>query len=304
MTNAWIQRALTIALMLLAGCIAVWTWQKQPYLLTLSIFLPLSLVGFFELMQFALLRYINRFDPSPKASLAEYGKAYAGELITSIKVFNLWQPFMRHSIPDNLNPDLQQLRGVILVHGFFCNRGLWMPWLRQLQKEGRVFVALDLAPAFGSINNYAPLIEKAVQQVWQATGKAPVLVGHSMGGLAIRAWACRQNSAPPSPESQTRVHRVITLGTPHYGTWLGQFSQTINGQQMRMNSQWLLDLQASEKSCPVPPITCLYSNCDNIVFPVSSAALVGADNRLVRGLGHVQMVMNQGVMQMCWALMK
>jgi triacylglycerol lipase len=40
---------------------------------------------------------------------------------------------------------------------------------------------------FGGIDDYAPLIEQAVQQVTQATGRPPLLVCHSMGGLAARA---------------------------------------------------------------------------------------------------------------------
>jgi triacylglycerol esterase/lipase EstA (alpha/beta hydrolase family) len=53
-----------------------------------------------------------------------------------------------------------------------------------------------------------------VRRVTQATGLPPVIVAHSMGGLATRAWL-RAFSA------DARVHRVITLGTPHGGTWLG-----------------------------------------------------------------------------------
>ena len=45
--------------------------------------------------------------------------------------------------------------------------------------------------------------------------------------------------------------------------------------------------------------TCWYSNCDNIVFPASTAALAGADNRFVDGLAHVQMAFDPGVMQAC-----
>ena len=67
--------------------------------------------------------------------------------------------------------------------------------------------------------------------VTEATGLPPVLVCHSMGGLA--AWpGC-------APAADARVHRVLTLGTPHAGTWLARFSHTENGCQMRMNSAWL-----------------------------------------------------------------
>jgi hypothetical protein len=35
--------------------------------------------------------------------------------------------------------------------------------------------------------------------------------------------------------------------------------------------------------------TCYYSSCDNIVFPVSTATLPGADNRYVNGVAHVHL---------------
>ena len=49
--------------------------------------------------------------------------------------------------------------------------------------------------------------------------------------------------------------------------------------------------------------TCWYSNTDNIVFPTSTAALPGADNRLVRGAAHVQMAFLPEVMTATLALL-
>ena len=46
-----------------------------------------------------------------------------------------------------------------------------------------------------------------------------------------------------------------------------------------------------------PPFTCWYSNCDNIVFPVSSAALPSADNRLVRGVAHVHLAFHPAIIE-------
>jgi hypothetical protein len=48
--------------------------------------------------------------------------------------------------------------------------------------------------------------------------------------------------------------------------------------------------------------TCWYSNCDNIVFPASTAALEGADNRLMRGVAHVALAFHPQVMRESLAL--
>ena len=42
---------------------------------------------------------------------------------------------------------------------------------------------------------------------------------------------------------------------------------------------------------------CYHSNCDNIVFPASSATLPGADNRSADGLAHVSMAFHPQVME-------
>lgn len=110
--------------------------------------------------------------------------------------------------------------------------------------------------------------------------------------MAARAWL-RAYAA------DARVHRVLTLGTPHTGTWLARFSHTENGRQMRMNSAWLQALKAQEPPGRAKLFVCWYSNCDNIVFPATVAALPGAQHRLVTGVAHVQMVLDPLVVQAC-----
>jgi triacylglycerol esterase/lipase EstA (alpha/beta hydrolase family) len=135
-----------------------------------------------------------------------------------------------------------------------------------------------------------PIVEEAVQKVTAASGRPPILVCHSMGGLVARAWL-------RSAKDPERVAQVITIGSPHHGTWLGRFSHLPNGRQMRLDSDWLRQMERDEESYPRPPWTCWYSNCDNIVFPVSTAALHGADNRWLVGVAHVALAFAPEVMQ-------
>ena len=162
----------------------------------------------------------------------------------------------------------------------------------RLRAGGHAYVAVNLEPVFGSIDDYPAIIDDAVRRVAQATGMAPVVIGHSMGGLATRAWlrAC---------QADARVHHIITLGTPHGGTWLGRFSRSANGRQMQLGSEWVRQLRTTEPPARASLFTCWYSNCDNIVFPTSTAALAGADNRLVEGVAHVEMALDPGVMREC-----
>ena len=147
------------------------------------------------------------------------------------------------------------------------------------------------------IDDYAPQIDDAVRQVTQATGMAPLLVCHSMGGLAARAWLKQM-------KAETRVHHVVTIGTPHRGTWLARFGHGHNSRQMRLLSDWQTQLDHEMPVDRHTLFTCWYSNSDNIVFPASTATLEGADNRLVRGAAHVQMAFLPEVMDATLAMLE
>ena len=99
---------------------------------------------------------------------------------------------------------------IVLIHGLWMN-GLEM-WLlrRRLQKRGyRVYqfryrtVERDLAANAERLNNY---LSKYVE------GETVHLVAHSLGGLVVR----RLLSDFPAQ----RPGRVVTLGTPHQGSYV------------------------------------------------------------------------------------
>ena len=250
------------------------------------------------IVEFVIARRINKFDPVPQATWQHLFAAWWGETVVAAQVFCWRQPFRANAIADRLGPEAKVLgrRGVVFVHGFFCNRGVWTPWLERLQSQDNAFIAVDLEPLFGSIDDYAPQIDDAVRRVRLATGLAPLLVCHSMGGLAVRAWIKLMNG-------QAQVDHVVTIGTPHRGTWLARFGHGKNSHQMRLGSCWLAKLNHDLPTDSHVQFTCWYSNCDNIVFPASNATLPGALHRLFLGAGHVQLAFMPEVMQATLALL-
>jgi triacylglycerol esterase/lipase EstA (alpha/beta hydrolase family) len=251
----------------------------------------------FLALEFVLLRFINRSDPAPQPRTRELFGAWIDEALVAPRVFFWRQPFRSQAVPDRLEPAAPGMRGVVLIHGFFCNRGFWTPWLEQLEASGRPFVAVSLEPILGSIDEYAAQIDEAVCRVTAASGGLPpLLVCHSMGGLAARAWLKLM-------KAEGRVHHVVTIGTPHGGTWLAGFSHGENGRQMRLLSDWRTALDHEMPEGRHALFTCWYSNCDNIVFPTSTATLAGADNRLLRGVAHVRMAFLPEVMARSLALL-
>lgn len=289
MTIARLQQAITLSL-LLAGLtwLAFW-WHRGQWGIALGGAL-LLLTGHAAVLglEFLLLRHVRQGDPTPPATDGQLLRAWLAEVLHAPRVFCWRQPFFSGRFPDHLPPDGQGRRGVLLVHGFVCNRGLWNPWMARLRAQGVPFVAVNLEPPFGSIDAYADTLQQAAQRLHAATGTAPLMVAHSMGGLAVRAWwrAHPQAQAP---------HHVVTIGTPHQGTWLGRYGQTTNTRQMRWQGAWVRQLAAAEPAARAAHFTCFYSHCDNIVFPPAAATLAGADNRHLPGWSHVHLAYHPAV---------
>jgi triacylglycerol lipase len=301
MTNAWLQRFIVLGSLIFWGLMAAWLWPDQRGWAWLCLAMPVIITPLILGIQCVWASMVNRADPAPRASSVQWFCAWFAEWRAAAMVFTWWQPFRYNAIPDNLQPTPGK-RGMVLVHGFFCNRALWMEWMTHLKAQGRVFVSVDLEPAYGSISEYAQVLERAVAAVEKATGLPPVIVGHSMGGLAIRAWAAQAGKEQQG--TIARVHRIFTLGTPHHGTAIAAASHTENGDQMRRGSDWLAQNASHLPDSFAQYCTCFYSHCDNIVFPASTATLQGADNQHIAGYAHVQLVFSNEIRQACWAALE
>jgi triacylglycerol lipase len=293
-THSALARLLQAVIFLLVSCSLAWLawhWSASPMVAAAGAVAIAMVHSVVLAIEFVALRVISRSDTAPRPTWRELVGAWLRETVIDLRVFGWRQAFRWREEPDWLPnaPSRPPHRGAVFIHGFVCNRGFWTPWLKELRTRGHAFAAVNLEPVFGSIDEYVPIIEDAVERVTRATGMAPVLVCHSMGGLAARAWLrvmCADD----------RVHHVITIGSPHHGTWLARFSRLENGRQMRMNGKWLRQLESGGKANRNANFTCWYSNCDNVVFPASTATLPGADNRLVRGAAHVDLGFRDEVM--------
>jgi pimeloyl-ACP methyl ester carboxylesterase len=280
-----------------------WFWGRSGWLAGAGALMILLGYALVMAIEFLAVARVNRGDAVPAASTRALLGAWWQEIRVAPLVFCWQQPFRWRTLPDTDTAsanDQSYTPAVVFVHGFVCNRGFWLPWMRELITLNIPYTSVNLEPIFGSIADYVPVIEEAVQRAERLTGLPPVLVCHSMGGLAARAWL-----AHGSPAAQ-RLRQVITIGTPHYGTWISRFSRMPNGRQMRQNHEWLGTLSAGEVAALVTPYSryvCWYSNADNIVFPASTAMLPGADNRHVPGVAHVALAFHPRVMRESLAML-
>jgi triacylglycerol lipase len=239
-------------------------------------------------VEFVLMAVVHADDPTPRASLLTLISAWWTECVVACWVFNWQQPFREHAQADVLGRP--GVRGIVFVHGYLCNRAFWNPWLAHCERLDVPCVAVSLEPVFSDLQPYAAQVERAIAQLERQTGLAPVLVCHSMGGLVARAWMAAV------PGADARVHRTITIGSPHGGTWLARLSRTVNAHHMRPANDWLRGLAANEPAGRYEHFTCFFGHADNIVFPPRSATLPGADNRHLAATPHVAMAFHPAVM--------
>jgi triacylglycerol lipase len=279
---AWLLRSAQLALGAAAALLGGWLWLLGYRVGALGAAVAVLAAPAWVLgLECVLMAWHNRHDPAPPAGWPQVLRAWGAEVLSFVAVFGWRQPWREHAVADA--PVGQGRRGVVFVHGYVSNRGLWTPWFRHLRRLQVPYASVSLAPVFADLDRYAPQVEAAVRRIEQATGLAPVLVCHSMGGLVARAWLRQQGG------QAARVHRVVTLGSPHHGTWLARFSATPNGLQMRRGSAWLQQLAQGESAGLRARFVCLYSHCDNIVFPASTAVLPGAQSVHVPGWPHVRL---------------
>lgn len=301
MTVAWLQRVgVGAGLLLMVSW--TWVWWDRPGWAVGGVVAVLAGMWVAQAVHFGLAAWVGRREAGRDRGLTSFGgwlRAWWREGWLALRVFAWWQPLRPAALPDDLGAGRT---GLVLVHGYLCNRALWTGWMRHCRAEGYPCVAVTLEPVFGSIDDYAPAIELAVQALTRSTGRPPLLLCHSMGGLAVRAWWrwWRQASMEAGripPALGDRVREVITLGTPHQGTWLARFSQMPNGRQMRLDSPWLRALAADEPSDERSVFECWSSDCDNVVFPLGVAELPGARLRRLQGVGHIGLIEAPGLRQ-------
>jgi len=231
---------------------------------------------------------------APRARWRDLLRAVLREWIESTAIFGWRMPWRSNAIEDHLPKTSRGLRGVVFIHGYICNRGLWNPWMKRLLKLDRAFVAVTLEPVFSTLDEYVPQVERAVRRMEAATGLAPVIVAHSMGGLVARAWL-RSRATHKRSDGTDEAARLITIGTPHRGTWLAAFARTPNARQMRVGSAWMAALAGKEPPTLPGLITSWWSECDQIVYPPPTGVYPGSEAKQLRGVGHIALTAREEI---------
>jgi pimeloyl-ACP methyl ester carboxylesterase len=174
---------------------------------------------------------------------------------------------------------------VVLVHGYFANRGYFRLLVKRLEAQGIAPIFVPTAHAVTApIEAFADGLRAHVERIVAGTGQPRVvLVGHSMGGLVARAYMARHGTA--------RVARLVTLGSPHRGSLLARCGMGANARQMEPGSAFLEGLARDEAAAQSRvPVLAVYSRHDNMVLPQANGRLEGARMVAISGVGHIAML--------------
>jgi triacylglycerol lipase len=173
----------------------------------------------------------------------------------------LWRALWRPSQAPN-----QNLQPVFIVHGLYHNASAWVLYRWWLKKAGYANIYCWYYSSFeGSFDQIVNDFNQWVQEIIaeRHPGQQAIMIGHSLGGLIIRAHI-------NNPETARQVTTVVTLGTPHQGSKLAALG--IGRLAQSLLYQGLLS-QRLENAVPPKDVKRLavVSPTDNMVLPPPDA---------------------------------
>ena len=178
---------------------------------------------------------------------------------------------------------------ILLVHGIVSNRSIFTLLRRGLTRRGfsNVF-AMNYSTILTDVRAAAAGLGVEVEQVVAETGFERIhIIGHSLGGLIARYYVTRLGG-------DARVHTLVTLGTPHTGTYAAYAVPTTLMEQMRPGSGLMRELARPVRGCRTRFIS-YWSDTDLAIFPQRAAALrhedLSARNVRLHGAGHLTLPM-------------
>lgn len=181
----------------------------------------------------------------------------------------------------------RDLRTVVFVHGFQANRASLFPAQAWLRLRGHKRQLSYNYASTVSIESMAIRLKRHLDA--QVRGGRIDIVAHSMGGLVARVYLQMLGG-------HRRVDRLITLGTPHHGTWASTYLPTRLVSQFHPDGPFIRRLNALP---PPPGVQChfLVGGQDGIILPPDSARSPWPDHEdaaetlLFDDLGHLDLVL-------------
>jgi len=176
---------------------------------------------------------------------------------------------------------------IVFVHGLGGNRGnfLLMAWYLRLHGRKRSYRIHFKGGQ--SLHEMANTLARFVRSVKKATGEKQVeIVAHSLGGIVARLAITEHRIA-------RSVKTLITLGTPHHGTYPARYASTNATLDMRPDSELIKALNEKTMPSSVRVVT-FFSRNDLFVLPWNSAVVEGAEQVDMTPFTHYSYLIDPG----------
>lgn len=176
---------------------------------------------------------------------------------------------------------------ILLVHGLVDNRSVFTLLRRALRRRGfGQVLTVNYSPFTQDVRTAAAQLARLVEKTCEQTGYERVhVVGHSLGGVVARYYVQRMGGG-------ARVHTLVTLGSPHAGTYSAHLLPARLVRQLRPGSDLMLELETPAPGCRTRFVA-YWSDLDQLIVPKRSARVVHPDlsarNVLLHGVGHMSL---------------
>jgi triacylglycerol esterase/lipase EstA (alpha/beta hydrolase family) len=179
---------------------------------------------------------------------------------------------------------------LVFVHGLKGNRGTFLPMSWYLNLAGRKRSYKIQFDSGQSLEQMAEALAAFIRSVTDATNEPQVeMVAHSLGGIIARLAVQEHGLAP-------LVKTLITLGTPHRGTYPARFANTEATREIRPESDLVKRLNRAGWPDGVRGVT-FWSRNDLFVLPAESAAADGTEQIEATPFTHYSYLIDPR----CWA---
>ncbi len=167
---------------------------------------------------------------------------------------------------------------IVLVHGLMATAGAFSPMVSKLHGELGVDVHTFTFLPGATLDAIATRIHEAITHLDDA--RRIHLVGHSLGGLAIR-WYVQEHRHDP------RVKQTISIASPFHSLDLADaFPDILRRMVLPLRSQLSkIVADAPGHLARVPHLSVL-ADRDQLIRPVTNAILPGAPSYVLHDTGH------------------
>ena len=183
---------------------------------------------------------------------------------------------------------------LIFVHGLGGNRGnflLMAGYFRFMGRRRSYKIHFDPGQ---SMDDMATALASFVRQVKKATGQSQVeIVAHSLGGVVARLAVNELRIAPS-------VKTLITLGSPHHGTYAARYANTDTTRNLRPDSDMIARLNTKPLPKHIRGISFFSSN-DVFILPADSAVAEGTEAIDMTPFTHYSYLFSPTSWQRVWA---